>query len=44
MKAKDNKLRLKFPDGWLEQHALTFADLEQEKKYLDTADITLEFN
>ena len=28
-------LRLTFPDGWLETHPLTRADLEQEREYLE---------
>ncbi len=29
-----NKMTLKIPEQWLEQHALTLADLEQEQNYL----------
>jgi exopolyphosphatase/guanosine-5'-triphosphate,3'-diphosphate pyrophosphatase len=31
MQASDETVQLKFPKGWLEQHMLTLADLEQEK-------------
>ena len=34
-------LRLKFPRGWLNQHPLTQADLEQEAKYLKAIKIQL---
>jgi len=30
----ENKISLEIPSQWLEQHALTMADLEQEKNYL----------
>jgi exopolyphosphatase/guanosine-5'-triphosphate,3'-diphosphate pyrophosphatase len=43
MQASGDTVLLKFPKGWLEQHALTLADLEQEKKYLKTVSVTLEF-
>ncbi len=37
LKADQEKIRLVFPDGWLEEHPLTKADLEQESGYLETA-------
>ena len=40
---KENKVKLGFPDGWLKKHALTRADLKQEKKYLKAANISLVF-
>ena len=43
MTASSNTVWLQFPEGWLKQHALTRADLEQEKKYLKAVKITLEF-
>lgn len=43
MAASGDGIQLEFPAHWLEQHALTRADLEQEKKDLKTAGITLEF-
>jgi exopolyphosphatase/guanosine-5'-triphosphate,3'-diphosphate pyrophosphatase len=36
-------VRLTFPAGWLEEHPLTVADLEQEAGYLAPADINLSF-
>ena len=41
--AKSNKVTLKFPEGWLDQHALTRADLKLEKKYLKAIKVVLEF-
>ena len=43
MTAKGSKVQLKFPEGWLDQHALTRADLKQEKKYLKAIKVTLKF-
>ena len=40
---QENKVKLGFPDGWLKKHALTRADLKQEKKYLKAANISLVF-
>mgnify|MGYP001819193262 FL=1 len=40
---KENKVKLGFPDGWLKKHALTRADLKQEKKYLKAVNIRLVF-
>ncbi len=37
------KLQMEFPEGWLEHHPLTHADLEQEAEYLNNADIKLRF-
>ena len=37
------QVRLTFPTGWLEEHPLTVADLEQEAGYLEPADINLIF-
>ncbi len=39
--ADDDNLRLTFPDGWLKNHPLSRADLEQESSYLRTARIRL---
>ena len=39
----NKKLMVEFPDGWLEHHPLTHADLEQETEYLNNADIKLRF-
>jgi exopolyphosphatase/guanosine-5'-triphosphate,3'-diphosphate pyrophosphatase len=41
--AKSNKVTLTFPEGWLDQHALTRADLKLEKKYLKAIKVVLEF-
>jgi len=35
LKVKKDQLRLHFPDGWLEQHPLTLAALEDEAQYLE---------
>lgn len=43
MQANGDNVQLQFPKGWLEKHALTLADLEQEKKYLKVINVTLEF-
>ncbi|EAR61133.1 exopolyphosphatase [Neptuniibacter caesariensis] len=37
------KLMIEFPEGWLEHHPLTHADLEQEADYLTSADTKLRF-
>lgn len=37
----ENRLDLRFPKGWLEDHPLTAADLEQEAEYLRAVDIVL---
>ena len=41
MKAGRRKLRLKFPEGWLDAHPLTHADLETESNYLAALDLSL---
>ncbi|HTT09198.1 MAG TPA: exopolyphosphatase [Gammaproteobacteria bacterium] len=41
--AEDETLKLRFPDGWLETHPLTLADLEQEAEYLRPAEIKLKY-
>ncbi|MFW1678065.1 exopolyphosphatase [Pontibacter sp. JAM-7] len=41
--ADGKKLGLKFPEGWLEHHPLTHAELEQEAEYLSAAHIKLKF-
>lgn len=38
-----SKIRLKFPDGWLNQSPLTHADLKQEADYIKQAGFKLEF-
>jgi len=42
--ATDQSIQLKFPQGWLEQHPLTLADLDQEKKHLKPVCIKLEYS
>ena len=39
---EDETIRLRFPDGWLEEHQLTTADLEQEIIYLKAAGYKLK--
>lgn len=43
-RAENKKLYLEFPEGWLEHHPLTQADLEQEAEYLNSADLKLKFS
>ncbi len=43
LKAGDRRLKLTFPSGWLNEHPLTRADLEQESSYLKSARIELDF-
>jgi exopolyphosphatase/guanosine-5'-triphosphate,3'-diphosphate pyrophosphatase len=42
IKIDKEKIRLRFPKGWLEEHQLTTADLEQEIVYLKVADYKLK--
>jgi exopolyphosphatase / guanosine-5'-triphosphate,3'-diphosphate pyrophosphatase len=37
------KLKLTFPEGWLDAHPLSRADLEQEARYLGALDLKLSF-
>lgn len=39
----ESRISLRFPDGWLAEHPLTAADLEQEVEVLQTAGISLRF-
>ena len=43
VKAGKNSLKLKFPDGWLDEHPLNKADLVAESKYLKSAGFKLRF-
>jgi exopolyphosphatase/guanosine-5'-triphosphate,3'-diphosphate pyrophosphatase len=43
MEATDKRLGLTFPEGWLNEHPLTRADLKSEKKRLSAFDIALEY-
>lgn len=38
-----NELTLRFPDGWLDAHPLTHADLVEERKYLEAVNLKLVF-
>ncbi len=40
--AEDKVLRLELPSGWLDQHPLTRADLEQERDYFKLLDLKLQ--
>ncbi len=42
-KNKRHKLKVRFPKGWLDEHPLTRADLEEEKEYLKSAGFKLKF-
>ena len=42
--ADDNGLSFKFPRNWLDNHALTRADLETEAGYLEAVDFKLKFS
>lgn len=41
---KDQHITLNFAEGWLDEHDLTRADLEQEAEYLENEKITLSFD
>ncbi|MCG8461384.1 MAG: hypothetical protein MI919_34310, partial [Holophagales bacterium] len=41
LQVKGKKLTLSFPEGWLDRHPLTRADLEMEERYLTAAGYTL---
>jgi exopolyphosphatase / guanosine-5'-triphosphate,3'-diphosphate pyrophosphatase len=43
IEATRRKLRLDFPEGWLDSHPLTRADLDQEARYLAKLDLKLSF-
>lgn len=43
LKIGKNKLKLIFPDGWLDDHPLNKADLVAERKYLQQAGFKLRF-
>ena len=42
-KAGGNQLQLRFPDGWLDAHPLTCADLVEERKALEAVNVKLLF-
>ncbi len=43
LKARKSRLRLAFPEGWLDARPLTRADLEEEAGYLERLGMNLEF-
>lgn len=43
LKMTDRKVNLTFPAGWLEDHPLTNADLEQEEQYLKAVNCKLNY-
>ncbi|TAH38096.1 MAG: exopolyphosphatase [Planctomycetota bacterium] len=43
MQVEDEDVRLSFPDGWLDSHPLTRADLEEEAAYVRGAGFKLSF-
>jgi exopolyphosphatase/guanosine-5'-triphosphate,3'-diphosphate pyrophosphatase len=44
LKSKKKSLQIQFPDEWLDSHALTRGDLEQEAGYLAAMDFTLAYS
>jgi exopolyphosphatase/guanosine-5'-triphosphate,3'-diphosphate pyrophosphatase len=42
--AEGNQLELSFPEGWLDEHHLTLAELKQEQGYLENAGFSLNFS
>ena len=40
----DNRIRLEFPQGWLDDNPLTITDLEREKNYLEQVGYDLTFS
>jgi len=44
IEADDHHIKIKFADGWLDEHDLTQADLIEEAEYLGTENIKLSFN
>jgi len=43
LEAREARLRLRFPEGWLDAHPLSRADLEEEAAYLKAIDFKLKF-
>jgi exopolyphosphatase / guanosine-5'-triphosphate,3'-diphosphate pyrophosphatase len=43
LKIGEDSLKLIFPDGWLDDHPLNYADLTAEKSYLKDAGFKLKF-
>jgi exopolyphosphatase/guanosine-5'-triphosphate,3'-diphosphate pyrophosphatase len=44
LKASRKALKLKLPAGWLQEHPLTETDLTQEKVYLESIGLNLQFS
>ena len=44
LKAEGNALALAFPEGWLDEHPLTLADLEQEQEYFQAVGCELRLS
>jgi exopolyphosphatase/guanosine-5'-triphosphate,3'-diphosphate pyrophosphatase len=44
LKASGDRITLRFPDNWLDEHPLTKLDLEQEAAYLRVVPVTLEIS
>ncbi|QJD29901.1 exopolyphosphatase [Methylococcus geothermalis] len=44
LERRGNAIALRFPEGWLNDHPLTIADLEQEAEYLRGAGLALNFS
>jgi len=44
LKAGENSLKVKFPEGWLNEHLLTQTDLAQEAEYLQATDFSLSLS
>ncbi len=43
IKARNQRLKVRFPDGWLDGHPLTAADLKQERAWLKALGLELDF-
>jgi exopolyphosphatase / guanosine-5'-triphosphate,3'-diphosphate pyrophosphatase len=43
IRVEDERIRLRFPDAWLQEHQLTVADLQQEADYLKASRFRLKF-
>jgi len=44
LSATEGSIRLTFPDGWIDEHPLSQADLKVERKHLSTFGIKLEYS
>jgi exopolyphosphatase/guanosine-5'-triphosphate,3'-diphosphate pyrophosphatase len=43
IKVKEKEIKLQFPQGWLDSHSMTLADLIKEINHLDSAGYQLSF-